>query len=440
MDNTILFHIECVSCGHVLEDFTTWFNANQMCPNCGSKHAEVKYQTSYAKLKDIFLDTPQSFWAYFDYLPLKNKKNIISCNEGAIPLERWKFLEDYAKKTYDKNLEIWIYRNDLNGGTGTFKDVAASLAASIFKEEGIDQYTVASTGNTATAYARYLAMAGVNFSVFIPNNALQASEAEISSYGQQVYRAQGDYSFAKKLAAEYANKNKILISAGNIDPLRVEAKKTMVFEWLRQLKKMPDVYIQAISGGTGPIAIDKAVRDLRGSEFEVENPRYIMVQSDGCDPMVQAWEQAKANNFPNGYETKYPIIDNPDTVIPTLATGDPKMYPIISKLIHKSGGDFVRMKESSLIAIARLIAYYRKVQLGPASAVCMGGFFESLKQGLINSGETVIVNTGEGVRRAPDFMNEMIYTTKNIQSSSECVPQKMQNWERKLWTDIENLL
>jgi threonine synthase len=116
------------------------------------------------------------------------------------------------------------------------------------------------------------------------------------------------------------------------------------------------------------------------------------------------------------------------------------MYPIISKLIHKSGGDFVRMKESSLIAIARLIAYYRKVQLGPASAVCMGGFFESLKQGLINSGETVIVNTGEGVRRAPDFMNEMIYTTKNIQSSSECVPQKMQNWERKLWTDIENLL
>lgn len=433
MTNSVLYYIECVQCGHVLEDFTTWFKHKQLCPVCGSKHAEVKYHTDYTGLRNILQQKPDNFWAYGEFLPLKNQENIISCEEGTIPVERWEFLEEFSRENFNTDIEIWVYRNDLNGGTGTFKDVAASLAASIFKEEGVDQYVVASTGNTATAYARYLAMAGVNFSVFIPNNALQASEAEISSYGQQVYRVNGDYAYAKKLAAEYAQKHQVMMSAGNIDPLRVEAKKTMVFEWIRQMGGMPDVYVQAISGGTGPIAIDKAVRDLRGSEFEVENPRFIMVQSDACDPMVQAWENAKNARFPEGFENDYPVIENPKTAVPTLATGDPKMYPIISKLIKKTGGDFVRMKEDDLVAIARIIAFHRKVQLGPASAVCLGGFFEALKKGIFNSGEKVLINTGEGVRRAPEFMQEMIYTTKNVDNVSECSPQKMNSWEDKLW-------
>ena len=431
------YYIECVKCEHVLEDFSTWFNNNQQCPICGSKHVEVKYQTDYSELEDLLKKEPSSFWHYFDYLPLRNKENIVSCGEGAIPVERWGFLEDYARKQYNIDIEVWVYRNDLNGGTGTFKDVAASLAASIFKEEGIKQYSVASTGNTATAYAKYLAMADVSFSVFISDNALTASEAEISSYGQQVYRVKGDYSFAKKLAAEYASNNNVMMSAGNIDPIRVEAKKTMVFEWMRQLGKMPDVYIQAISGGTGPIAIDKAVRDLKNTPYEIKNPRFIMVQNDACDPMVQAWEKAKENNFPKGYENDYPVIDSPQTSVPTLATGDPKMYPIVSKLVKQTQGDFVRMKEEQLIAIARLMAYYRKIQLGPASAVCMGGFFESLKKGLLHSGETVLINTGEGVQRAPEFMRDMIYTTREIDNVADCKPHNITQWEDKLWLDIE---
>ena len=108
----------------------------------------------------------------------------------------------------------------------------------------------------------YLSMAGVNCSVFMPEDALKASEATISSYGQQVFRVMGDYAKAKEIAAGYAAAHNIPISAGNIDPIRVEAKKTMVFEWLRQIDRIPDVYIQAVSGGTGPIAVDKGIRCL----------------------------------------------------------------------------------------------------------------------------------------------------------------------------------
>jgi len=430
------YHLQCRKCEHITPDFGTWFEQGQKCPECGSNYSEVWYSSDYKELPLIIKGNPISFWQYFYYLPLSRQENIISRMEGAVSLQNWWFLEDFAKKEYGLDINVQVYRNDLNGGTGTFKDVAASLAASIFKENDIKQYCVASTGNTATAYARYLSIAGVNCSVFIPDNALKASEAVISAFGQQVFRVNGDYTKAKEIAAEYSKKHNILISIGNIDPIRVEAKKTMVFEWLRQIDRMPDVYIQAISGGTGPIAIDKGIREIQSVYPDLKNPRFVMVQPDACDPMVQAWENAEKNGFPEGYENDYPVIDNPQTKVPTLATGKPAMYPIISKLVKESGGTFIRMKEDKMIDYGKLIAYERKVILGPASAVCMGGFFEALKKGLIKNGETVLINTGEGVRRAPDFVDEMIYTTKNVDSVDDCKPHEIDDYRKQLWEAV----
>lgn len=430
------YYLKCVKCEHITQDFATWFQQNQACPICGSKHSEVWYNSDYKELPLISKGNPENFWQYFYYLPLTHRENIITRNEGAIDLQEWCFLEDFAKEKYDLDLKIYIYRNDLNGGTGTFKDVAAALAASILKENEIDQYCVASTGNTATSYARYLSIADINCSIFIPKNALKASEAMMSAFGQKVYRVKGDYAKAKEVAAEYAKRNNILMSTGNIDPIRVEAKKTMVFEWIRQLGKMPDVYIQAISGGTGPIAIDKGIREIKQIYPDLENPRMIMVQPDACDPMVQAWENAQAKGFPENFENEYPIIDDPKTQVPTLATGNPATYPIVAKIVKKSNGTFIRMKENKLVPIGKLIAYERKLLLGPASAVCLGGFFEALEKGLINSGETIIINTGEGVRRAPEFVEQMIYSSKEIDSVEECEPHNINSYRKQIWNDV----
>ncbi len=431
------YRLKCVECSHETSDFADWFAQNQTCPRCGSKHSEVWYNADYTRLQALFKQNPDSFWVYFDYLPLVDKKNIVSCQEGAIPLEEWSFLSQYAKEKYGLELQVLVYRNDLNGGTGTFKDVAASLAASLLKENNIHQYCIASTGNTATAYALYLSLAGVNASIFIPDNALKASEAMISAYGQQVLRVKGDYAEAKKIANQYSAEHHVLISGGNVDPIRVEAKKTMVFEWLRQIGKLPDVYIQAVSGGTGPIALDKGIRELVGFRPDLKLPRLLMVQPDRCDPMVQAWEKAEAAGFPPGHERHYPVIDNPQTSVPTLATGNPATYPIIANLVKKSGGTFLRMKEDKLADYARLAAFEHKVLMGPASAVCIGGFFEALEKGLIRDGECVLLNSGEGVRRAPDFVNEMISHTKQVETADECQPHTMSQCRRQLWQAVE---
>ncbi len=401
------YQIKCVHCQESVSGFAEWFALNQACPKCGSKHAEVIYNVDYSKLKDLYTKHVDNFFHYFDFLPLEKKNNIVTNKEGAIPIEKWNYLENYAKETYGIHCEVLIYRNDLNGGTSTFKDVAAALAASLFKENHISAYCMASTGNTATAYSKYLSMAGVKFTIFVPDCVEKETVEAIKSYKQNICVADGDYAYAKKLAADFHNQHKVLISAGNIDPIRVEAKRTMVFEFMRQLGKMPDVYIQAVSGGTGPIAIDKGVREIESYYPEVKLPRMLLVQQDTCDPMVQAWEKAQEQNFPKEYEKQYPVIDNPQTIVSILSTGNPGMYPVVAPIVRKSKGNFLRIKESELLDFARSVKKEKNLLFGPASIVCLAGFYEALKKNQIKNGETVLINLGEAAHRAKSFVKSL---------------------------------
>ena len=401
------YTLVCKKCGHEIASFREWFNHDQVCPQCGSNHVEVKYNTDYHKLTELFKGNPQNFWHYFDFLPLEDTKNIVTCNEGAIPIEEWSFLENFAKEKYGIDCKAMVYRNDLNGGTNSFKDVAAAMAAGILKENGVKEYCLASTGNTATAFSKYLSLAGVKFTVFVPNCVCEDTVAEIRSHGQNLVISEGDYSQAKKQAADFHKQNHVLISGGNIDPIRVEAKKTMVFEFLRQMGRMPDVYVQAVSGGTGPIAVDKGVREINNAFPDVKLPKMVLIQQDTCDPMVQGWERALKSNFADGYEKDFPVIPNPHTMVSILSTGNPGMYPILAPIVRKSGGTFLRVKESQLVDFAKIAWKERNVLIGPAAAVCLAGFYKALETGEIKNGQTVLINTGEGAARAKQFAEKV---------------------------------
>ncbi len=434
------YQIRCDSTGEIIGDFKDWFAMNQVCPD-GTVNVTVEYKESFDKIQEL-IDRKDCIhknrlWRYFDFLPLYDDKNIISLGEGAIPVNRWSFLEDFARKNFDVNCKVFVYRNDENAGTGTFKDAAATLAASLLKENGVKEYVIASTGNIATAYSRYLSLAGVSLSIFIPENAQRAHQAEIGTYGQRIFKVRGDYATAKKVAAAYAKKNNILISLGNIDPIRVEAKRTMVFEWLRLMDEFPTVYIQALSGGTGPIAIEKGINEIKSLGLVKQVPRFILSQPHRCNPMAIAWEKAKAKGFPEGWLKDYPIINNPYTKIPTLSTGNPTTFPIIADIVKRSNGEILSFDEDMALDVARLATYFTTVKVGPAATVAIGGFFESLMKNKINNGDVVLINVGEGAKRSPEYMEAMNYSTIEVNSVDECPRFDRKIYEEQLWSAVE---
>ena len=129
----------------------------------------------------------------------------------------------------------------------------------------------------------------------------------------------------------------------------------------------------------------------------------VLGQGDTCDPMVQGWENAVQKGFPEGYEKEYPVIENPQTIVSILSTGNPGMFPIVAPIVKKSGGNFLRVKESELVHFARIVKRERNIDLGPASIVCFAGFYEALRKNEIRNGQLVLINTGEGAARAREF-------------------------------------
>ena len=57
--------------------------------------------------------------------------------------------------------------------------------------------------------------------------------------------------------------------------------------------------------------------------------------------MAEAWDTAKKNNFPEGWSKEYPVYENPETTIKTLATGNPTAYPPLAELVKESDGEII---------------------------------------------------------------------------------------------------
>lgn len=406
------FQLRCKKCGKVIPDFATWFQQDQQC-SCGSGYVEVEYLEpltlpAAAPANDSYQDY------YFDLLPLQRRADIVSCGEGLIPMERWDNLEAYARgKGVD--CRVYVYRNDLNAGSGSFKDISSALAASVLKEQGVKEYCLASTGNAGVAFATYLAKAGIRFTEFAPNCIDPATVEAIRKVGQPVVISEGGYGAAKAEAAAYHKEKGVLISGGNTDPLRIESKRLLAMECLRQLGQLPTVYMQAVAGGTSPLALEKGIRDLQKADFQnskfiIQNselPRMLLVQQDECDPMVRAWEWAEANGFPEGWEQRYEALKEIHTRIGILTAANPGNYPLLAPIVRRSGGTFLRVKEAELPRYGREMRQSRGVLLGPASMVCYAGFFQAVDRGLIHNGDTVLLNTGEGCERAQWFKTEV---------------------------------
>ena len=397
------YQLRCKKCGKVIGDFATWFKQNQQC-ECGSGYAEVEYAEHvpfhYAE------PTTNSYQDYyFDILPLDSREDIVSFGEGLIPMERWDNLEAYAKSK-GIDCKVYVYRNDLNAGSGSFKDISAALASSVLKEHGINEYCLASTGNAGVAFATYLAKAGIKFTEFAPNCIDPATVEAIRKAGQPIVISNGGYGDAKKEAADYHKNNHVLISGGNTDPLRIESKRLLAYECMRQIGHLPTVYMQAVAGGTSPLALEKGFRDLKRCgmiDGDAALPRMLLVQQDECDPMVTAWEKATANGFPEGWEQQYEAKKDIKTRIGILTAANPGNYPLVAPLVRKSGGTFIRVKEAELPQYGKEMHKAQGTLMGPASMVCYAGFFQAVDKGLIKSGDTVLLNTGEGSDRAGWF-------------------------------------
>jgi threonine synthase len=415
----VSFIIKCIDCGHN----APYYPASVSCPKCGSqwREAEYDYELIGKTLPAKLAARPFDLWRYRELLPVRNPNINFSLGEGGTPLIR---AVNLGMMLGCPNIFI---KDERQGPTASFKDRQASVTIAALKEAGITEMVAASTGNVAISYSAYASRAGVKLWAFVTSLVPAMKMREIALYGSQVIKITGSYDQCKQVASEFARQRHLYRDMGARTITCIEAMKTIAFEIAEQLTviqgpapntpwRSPDWYIQAVSGGMGPIGVYKGFREMQNMGWVEGIPAFAPIQAEGCAPMVDSWKK--------GLEKAEPVT-SPKTRIETLATGDPgRTYQILRDEVNSTNGAFESVSDEEAFRAMHVLAKMEGISAEPAAAVAFAGLFKLIRAGVIKSSDTVVVNcTGHTMPAEPGILGDNWSRDVKLMTSEE-TPQE----------------
>lgn len=390
---------ECLDCGN-RDPYTPKITS---CLNCGSQWREARYD--YTKISKTILQDiqtrPFDIWRFFELLPVSTPHPSITMGEGGTPLLK---ATNLGMMLGLSNLYI---KDERQNPTNSFKDRQASITVTSLKEAGITETILASTGNVAISYSAYSSRAGIKLWAFLTSLVPNEKMREVAIYGTQVIKVTASYDQTKQVAVEFANQKEhgSYLDRGVRSIPALESMKTIAFEIAEQLTSFlgspsvlddfgqlnepvwcsPDWYIQAISGGMGPLGVLKGFEELKEMGIVDRLPAIAGIQTEGCAPMVQAWK--------NDLDQAEPVL-SPRTNIATLATGDPgRTYALLrQRMLHGGGGTFESVSDEEAFRAIHVLAKMEGLSMEPASAVAFAGLIKMVRSGQIKPTDVVVVN------------------------------------------------
>lgn len=369
--------VSCLDCDHSqsYEPF-----ARAKCEQCGSVWLEPHYD--YIRFKREILqgltNRPRNLWRYHDVLPVGALTDLECDDVGYTALR--------LPRRYNESLglsQLYI-KDERLGPTHSFKDRQAAVAVAAMVEAGIQECVIASTGNAAVAYAAACARARIKLWVFMTSLVPQDKLRETALFGAEVIKVSGTYDQTKQIAADFAAQRGLLLDRGAQSIPARESMKTIAYEIVEQLGwRAPDWYIQAVSGGLGPLGVYHGFQELQRMGLIDKIPALGVIQAAGCAPMVNAFKAGKS--------TAEAVT--PHTLIAILSTGDPgQTYTRLWSLTQQHGGAMESVSDREAYDAMLKLAKSEGLAMEPAAAVAFAGTQKLIEQGIIGRDDLMVVN------------------------------------------------
>ena len=379
-----LTHLECSNCAAT-------FPADRLittCPEC-AKVLYARYDLTAAAREmtpEALASRPWDLWRYAEILPVADPAHRLTIGEGGTPL-----LEAPGLGRAFGMDRLLVKDEGLNP-TGSFKARGLGMAVSRARELGAIALAIPSAGNAASAMAAYAARAGIPAYVFMPADAPVVMKAECLAYGAHVFLVDGLINDAGKVAREAGPHFDWFDVSTLKEPYRAEGKKTMGIELVEQLGwRVPDALVYPTGGGTGIVGMWKAFAELEEMGLiGPKRPKMIVVQADGCAPIVRAYEAG---------ERHAGLWDDATTVAAGLrvpvAIGD---YLILDA-IRESGGTALTVSDAELMEGVHLAAAHEGLFVSPEAGAAYVATQKLRERGFLErDDEVVIFSTGSGMK------------------------------------------
>ena len=376
-------HLVCSRCGRP-HDHLEW---HQLCRCGGPLIVEYDLDAVAGRVtRDrVAARTGLGMWRYVELLPVEDAERIVHLGEG------WTALIPSPVLTAGLGVRSLHVKDDGRNPTGTFKARGAACGVTAAVERGASDVALPSAGNAGVAWAAYGAAAGLRVHVAVPRDAPAANLAALRLLGAEVAPVDGLISDAGRIVAEMVAAHGWYDAGTLREPYRVEGKKTLGFEIAEQLGwRFPDAVVYPAGGGVGLIGMWRAFAQLRDLGWVTgEVPRLVVTQSEGCAPLVRAFE--------SGADVAEPWV-GATTIAHGLRVPAPLGDRLVLQAVRETGGTAVAVPDEEMVAAQRALAAATGILASPEGAAPLAAAPRLVERGDLGPEDRVVlVNTGAPV-------------------------------------------
>ncbi|MEO5918989.1 MAG: pyridoxal-phosphate dependent enzyme [Candidatus Limnocylindrales bacterium] len=326
-------------------------------------------------------------WRYAALLPLAPGPIVYPLAIGGTPL-----MAPPVLRTRLDLPNLWL-KDETRGPSGSNKDRATALVLQEAMSSGASRVTCASTGNVAVSLAIGAAAAGKEAVNFVAADVDGGKLALMLHVGATVIKVQGGYEAALRLSREAARAFGWIDRNTGVNPVTVEAKKTVAFEIWEQLEgEIPDVVVVPVGDGPTLNGMAKGFRELVACGVATTIPRLIGVQADGCQPVKRAWESGEPVRGTDAV-----------TIADGIRVGRPISGALAIRDVDASGGSFVSVTDGQMIEAMSLLGGSAGVLAEPAGAASLAGLLVAVRDGLIDPGARIVALVTGSALKTPRF-------------------------------------
>lgn len=289
----------------------------------------MDYDDAHFSFSTVENSHDYSLWRYVEAMPFETcDKEPVSMGEGFTPL----ILLD----TQNPNLYA---KCDFYMPTLSFKDRGAVALVALAKKIGVSSVVADSSGNAGTAIAAYAARAGIECTVFVPQNTSDKKIAQIVAHGADIVKVEGTREDTAQAAINFVKSTKSFYASHVFNPFFYEGTKTYFFELYEQLGKMPDGVIVPVGNGTLLLGAYRAFEQMIKWGIISKMPTIYAVQAENCAPIYKSFTKN---------ETQVSEVENKGTAAEGIAIAAPARGEDILAAIRKTAGDIITVNEAEI--------------------------------------------------------------------------------------------
>jgi threonine synthase len=382
---SFLLNLECSNCG---KEFSP-DQVQTFCTDCQSSLL-ARYDLATARDhidRDAIRRRPSGMWRWYELLPVKDPQNYVYLGEGDTALLE---VPNLGKSLGLTNLFV---KDESTNPTGSFKARGLAAAISKAKELGIEKVIIPTAGNAGGAMAAYAARANMKALIYMPEDTPRSNIEESRIAGAEVILVDGLISDAAKFAREKAQVEGWFDLSTFKEPYRVEGKKIMGYELAETFDwSLPDVIIYPTGGGTGLVGMWKAFAELEtlGWLRESKKPRMVVVQAEGCAPVVRAFEAGA---------TVCEFWPEAQTIASGLRVPKSFADTLILKDTYSSRGTAVAVSDEAILDAQKKLGNLEGIFAAPEGAATLAALEKLVQDNWVEPDERIVLfNTGSGLK------------------------------------------